>query len=105
MTPNTLKNPYLSGARLDVADWIGWGTFTYGTMSAFALLQANYLSPNVAAVNAAYNNVDIQLGANPLSMSFITGLGARSPMRPVCVVCMYDGVVDPYPGTTLPLLS
>eukprot|EP00047_Mylnosiga_fluctuans_P016685 m.55830 g.55830 ORF g.55830 m.55830 type:complete len:2286 (-) comp6720_c0_seq1:67-6924(-) len=96
--PNTLKNPYKNGARLDVADWIGWGTFTYGTMPALALLQANHFSPSAANVDAAYLNVDTQLGANPLSMSFITGLGARSPMRPTCVVCMYDGVVDPYPG-------
>eukprot|EP00808_Paulinella_micropora_P002557 g25821.t1 len=94
----TNSNPYLNGARLEVSSWIGWGVFTYGSIPALSLLRANHFTPNMDAVNAAYLNIDAQLGANPLSRSFITGLAPRPPRRPTCEVCSADGESEPYPG-------
>eukprot|EP00808_Paulinella_micropora_P010267 g36410.t1 len=94
----TNSNLDLNGARLDVSSWIGWGVFTYGSIPALSLLRANHFTPNTDAVNAAYLNIDAQLGANPLSRSFITGLAPRPPRRPTCEVCSADSEAEPYPG-------
>ena len=94
----TLHNAYMSGSRLDVPEWIGWGTFTMGPKSAFPLLQAFALTGNEAYRDLAVINADAQLGVNPLSMSFITGLGARYPMNPLDMESEHDGVEKPVPG-------
>ena len=94
----TEQNPYHNGARLDVLDWIGWGAFTQSSEYAFPLLQAWALSSNREYWDAAALNLDAQLGANPLSFSFITGLGARYPNDPLHKVSTYDGVDEPVPG-------
>jgi len=94
----TEQNPYGNGARLDVPDWIGWGAFTQSAEYAFPLLQAWALSSQRKYLDAATLNLDAQLGANPLSFSFITGLGARYPRDPLHKVSLYDGVDEPVPG-------
>lgn len=45
--------------------------------------------------------LDYQLGANPQSMSFITGLGSNSPMHPQHQISEWDGVADPVPGISV----
>lgn len=94
----TDQNPYRNGARLDVPDWIGWGAFTQSSEYAFPLLQAWALSPDPDFLRAALLNLDTQLGANPLSRSFVTGLGSRPPADPLHMVALHDGVDDPIPG-------
>jgi len=94
----TERNPYRNGARLDVPDWIGWGAFTQSSEYAFPLLQAWALSSHQKYLDAATLNLDAQLGANPLSFSFITGLGVRYPHDPLHKVSLYDGVDEPVPG-------
>ena len=94
----TEQNPYHNGARLDVPDWIGWGAFTQSSEYAFPLLQAWALSSDRKYLDAAMLNLDAQLGANPLSFCFITGLGARYPRDPLHKVSTYDGVDEPVPG-------
>jgi endoglucanase len=90
--------PYLNGDRLDVPGWIGWGKFTYGSEVAITLLKAWKLSGDEQYRRAAHTALGPQYGANPLSMSFVTGLGDRYPRNPTCEVCLADGVPDPYPG-------
>lgn len=94
----TYANPYRNGARLDVPEWIGWGAFIQSTKYAFLLLQADYIDKTTKYRSAALLNLDAQLGANPLSFSFITGLGQRSPRDPLHLPSLYDGVEDPIPG-------
>ncbi len=53
---------------------------------------------DIRYLRAAYTNIDTQLGGHPLGMSFVTGLGHRSPSDPLCEVCLADGVDAPYPG-------
>ena len=97
----TLANPYLNGARLDVPDWIGWGTFTQGAIHAFPLLQAWALTGDEKYRDTAALDIDTQLGANPLAFSFITGLGKRYPHDPLHSVSLADGVAEPVPGTPI----
>jgi hypothetical protein len=97
----TLANPYLNGARLDVPDWIGWGVFTQGAIHAFPLLQAWALTGDEVYRDTAALDLDAQLGANPLAFSFITGLGKRYPHDPLHGVSLADGVDEPVPGTPI----
>lgn len=94
----TNSNPYRNGARLNVPEWIGWGAFTQSSEYSFLLLQAWKVTSDKKYLDMALLNVDTQLGANPLSMSFITGLGSRSPKDPLHLPSMYDAVVKPVPG-------
>jgi photosystem II stability/assembly factor-like uncharacterized protein len=94
----TYSNPYRNGARLDVPEWIGWGEFTQSSQYAFLLLQAWTLDKERKYWEAALANLDTQLGANPLSMSFITGLGHRYPRDPLHLPSLYDGEEEPIPG-------
>ncbi len=94
----TYANPYRNGARLDVPDWIGWGAFTQSTRYAFVLLQAWTVTKDERFRTAALLNLDAQLGAHPLSLCFITGLGSVSPKDPLHLPSLYDGVTAPVPG-------
>ncbi len=94
----TNQNPYRNAARLNVLDWIGWGAFTQSSEYSFLLLQAWKISGDRKYQEMALLNLDTQLGANPLSMSFITGLGYRSPKDPLHIPSMYDGIERPFPG-------
>jgi photosystem II stability/assembly factor-like uncharacterized protein len=96
----TYSNPYRNGAKLSVPEWIGWGCFTQSSEYSFCLLQAWSLTNAKKYLNAALLNLDTQLGANPLSLCFITGLGKRSPMDPLHQpsIHIHDGVKAPFPG-------
>jgi hypothetical protein len=43
-------------------------------------------------------NLDWPLGANPLSMTYITGIGSKYPMEPHNKIDHYDDIVEPIPG-------
>jgi hypothetical protein len=62
------------------------------------LLQAYTVSRDPKYLTSALLNLDTQLGANPLSMSFITGLGKRFPKDPLHHPSIHDDVKDPVPG-------
>jgi len=94
----TCANPYRNGARLDVPEWIGWGAFTQSSTYAFLLLQADYIEKTKQYRPGALRNLDAQLGANPLSLCFITGIGKRSPRDPLHLPSLYDEAQDPIPG-------
>lgn len=94
----TRSNPYRNGARLNVPQWIGWGTFTQSSEYSFVLLLAWSVTGEKRYYDMALLNLDAQLGANPLSMCFITGLGYRSPKDPLHLPSIHDGVDRPIPG-------
>ena len=64
------------------------------------LTYATLFSPRYR--QAAFTAIGTQLGTNPMSMSFITGLGERSPLNPTCEVCLADDVSEPYVNTGIP---
>ncbi len=94
----TQSNAYHNGGRLDVPVWIGYGTFTQSTRYAFRLLQAYALTEDSRYWDAALINLNTQLGANPLSQSFVTGIGSRYLRDPLHKPSMFDGIVEPVPG-------
>ena len=92
------SQPFSTGHRIDVPGWIGWGKFTYGSRVVITLLRAYKQTGEQQYLDAAHLAIGPQYGAHPLSMSFVTGLGERSPRNPTCEVCLADEVEAPYPG-------
>lgn len=85
--------------RQTVFSWINFGAFAM-VSSAQDLLLGAKLFPSEAE---EYNNVlvsqlDVSLGANPQSMSYITGLGEVYPHRPLHWGKAL-GIDEPVPGT------
>jgi hypothetical protein len=77
-------NAFRTIARQDVFSWVNFGTFAM-LSNAEDLMLGAYLFPATRQQydNAMIGQANVALGANPLSMSFITGLGARSPQHPL----------------------
>lgn len=86
---NTRAAPYRNGTRVGVAN--GWGTFNGGGHQAFGSILAYLLTKDAKYLTTASLNADFQLGANPLSKGFITGLGARHPIQPQLNPLLYSG--------------
>ncbi|MFQ5858999.1 MAG: glycoside hydrolase family 9 protein [Anaerolineae bacterium] len=61
-------------------------------------MQAYALVADPRYREAALLNLNSQLGANPLGMSFVTGIGARYPWDPLHMPSLYDGIDAPVPG-------
>ncbi len=85
----TREAPYRNGSRVGVAN--GWGTFNGGGHQAFSSILAYLLTQDPKYLATASLNADFQLGANPLSKGFITGLGARHPLQPQLNPLLYSG--------------
>jgi hypothetical protein len=71
-------------------------------MAAVPLLQAYYLSAAPTYAAHAWLMPHVTLGANPLSMSFITGVGARAPLDPLDRISLEDDVDEPVRGMPVP---
>ena len=69
----------------------GWGNLNGGGRWADPCLRAYFLTRDRKYLDAACLNADFQLGANPLSKTFITGLGARCPEYPEISEFLYTG--------------
>lgn len=61
---------------------LSWGNGNGGGHYADVCLRAYWLTGDAAYLTAASLNADFQLGANPLSKTFISGMGVRHPMQP-----------------------
>ena len=62
------------------------------------LLHAYYLTGEKKYYNAAVKVLDYLLGKNPLDMSFLTGFGTKSAMKPHHRPSTSDKVAAPVPG-------
>lgn len=69
----------------------GWGNLNGGGFYADPCLRAYFLSRDQKYLDAACLNADFQLGANPLSKTFISGIGARPPLHPQISAFLYTG--------------
>lgn len=76
---NTLAQTYRMGHDGKTA--LGWGNGNGGGFYADACLRAYWLTGQARYLDAASLNADFQLGANPLSKTFITGIGVRHPVQ------------------------
>ncbi len=61
----------------------GWGSFAHSTRATLPLLQAYRLTGKTDYLDRAWQSPHPQLGANPQSLSYLTGFGARSPRYPL----------------------
>jgi len=76
----------------------GWGNFAHSTRAALTLLQAYRLTGDPRYRDWAWRTPGPQLGLNPQGLTYITGLGARSPQHPLSKLSQHAGASAPLPG-------
>lgn len=86
------------GAYHPFKEYIGYGTFAMAQSYAFDCIMFSHLLGKPELLDLAKIQLDIPLGNNPLSMSFITGLGARSPQFPLHWSTVPGRYAQPVPG-------
>lgn len=64
----------------------------------YGYILAYELTGNRWFLDQALKNIDWPLGANPLSTTFITGLGSNYPRHPHNKIDHADGIAEPIPG-------
>jgi hypothetical protein len=77
-----------------------WGAAT--TPDTLPLVVAHALDRNPKYLTTQYTTCDYMLGGNPLNMTWVTGLGSRSPQNIFHIESWYDNMSQPVPGI-LPL--
>lgn len=98
---NAAAHPYRVPKHVFI-QYSGWHSQSGSVINAPALLQAFYLTGNSTYANEAYMTLDMSLGANPLSQSFITGIGHKPVLDPLDRISLDDGVDTPIPGMPSP---
>jgi len=76
----------------------GWGNSVGGGYFGNTCLRAFFLTHQQKYLDAASLCADYQLGANPLSRCFITGLGSRPPIHAELRAPLYNAAGAPAPG-------
>jgi endoglucanase len=77
---------------------MGWGNYAQSARAALTLLQAFDLTGDRKYLESAWVTPNSELGLNPLGISYITGLGARSPRWPLSKLSQFSGAATPLPG-------
>ena len=85
------------GVVMGSKDFI-WGSNSVAANQGIWLLHAYYITGEEKYYKAALMVLDYLMGKNPLDMSFVTGMGSKSPMHPHHRPSEADGIVDPVPG-------
>jgi endoglucanase len=80
--------------------WAGWGAFNMVNFNR-CLFIAWQLTNDEKYRRALINNTDFMLGANPMGMSWTTGMGFVYPIDIQHHISEHDGIKDPVPGLTL----
>jgi len=80
--------------------WAGWGAFNMVNFNR-CLFIAWQLTGHERYRSALIQNTDFMLGANPLGMSWTTGMGYVYPIDFQHHISEHDGIMDPVPGITL----
>lgn len=80
--------------------WMSWGAGSFCNRGR-ALLIAHAIDPRPEYREAAVQDVDYMLGANPLGMSWTTGIGQVYPVDIQHANSEDDGILDPVPGITI----
>ena len=75
-----------------------WGSNAVAANQGVWLMHAYYLTGEKSYYETAVKVLDYLLGKNPLDMSFLTGFGTKSPMRPHHRPSTSDNVTEPIPG-------
>jgi hypothetical protein len=75
---------------------MGWGAATHPRI--LPLIVAHALSKDAKFLATQYTTSDYMLGGNPLNMTWVTGLGDRSPREIFHIESWYDDRPEPVPG-------
>ena len=75
-----------------------WGSNSDVANQGIVKMLANKLNPNKKYVAGAYGELSYLLGCNPLGISYITGVGSKSPMNIHHRPSGADGIEEPVPG-------
>jgi endoglucanase len=94
------KMPYRCSWPAEQDFWMGWGATTMTNYSRAELL-AWHLTGTPALREAAVQNADYALGANPMGMCWTTGLGYTYPIDIQHENSETDSILDPVPGITV----
>jgi len=94
------KMPYRRSWPRHQDYWMGWGS-TVMTNQGRVLLAAAALTGEKKYRDAAILNADFALGANPMGISWTTGLGYVYPIDVQHAISETDGIMDPVPGLTI----
>lgn len=86
------------GAYHPFKEFIGYGSFGMAQSYAFDCIMFSHLLNKPELLDLAKIQLDIPLGNNPLSMTFITGLGKRSPRHPLHWSTVPGKFAEPVPG-------
>lgn len=81
----------------DIQDFV-WGGNAVAMNQSLMLIAAYQQIDDQEYLSAALANLDYVLGRNPLAMSYVTGIGERTPMFPHHRVSAADELVEPVPG-------
>ena len=88
-------NPY--GIAMGRRDFV-WGSSAVAANQGLVLVQAYRLTRDTSFLRAAVANLDYLMGRNPTGYSFVTGVGAKTPMFPHHRPSAADTAVAPVPG-------
>lgn len=75
-----------------------WGSNGAAANQVVVLLSAYKATNDSSYLTAAYKAMDYLLGRNAVGISFVTGFGASSPLKPHHRISEADGIVLPVPG-------
>ncbi|NIJ53591.1 glycoside hydrolase family 9 protein [Dyadobacter arcticus] len=86
------------GAYHQFKGFVGYGTFAMAQSYAFDYIMFSYVLNQPNLLDYAKMQLDIPLGNNPLSRSFITGIGKNSPKFPLHWSTVPGKFDEPVPG-------
>ncbi|WP_051664128.1 glycoside hydrolase family 9 protein [Dyadobacter crusticola] len=86
------------GAYHPFKNYIGYGTFGMAQSYAFDYIMFSYLLQKPELLDLAKIQIDIPLGNNPLSKTFITGAGKNTPRAPLHWSTITSQFAAPVPG-------
>ena len=91
------EHPYRAPVHQYIG-FVGWGSFARSTRAVLPLLQAHLLTGESKYLEWAWQMPNPQLGANPQSLSYVTGTGERSPLHPLSKLSAFAEASVPLSG-------
>jgi endoglucanase len=85
------------GVAMQRQDFV-WGSNAVAANQGLVLVQAYRLTGDASFLRAALGNLDYITGRNPTGYSYVTGVGAKTPMHPHHRLSASDTVLAPIPG-------
>ena len=97
LLPKAATNAFATVMGQTRRDFV-WGSSSVAANQGIALINAYLISGDKKYVDYALSNMDYLLGRNATGYSFVTGIGAKYPMRIHHRPSVADAVYDPVPG-------